>query len=315
VTRNLPEEALAILGAAPDTDVEIWPGEMPPDRETLLAAVAEADGLLCLLTDRIDSELLDHAPKLKVVSQMAVGYDNIDVPACTARGVRVGNTPGVLTETTADLAFGLLLATARRIVEADHLLRSGGWETWSPMFLTGPDVHHATIGIIGLGRIGFEMARRAHGFEMPVLYYNRSRNEEAEKAFGARRVELDTLLAESDFISIHTPLTTETRHIMGAAEFAKMKRTAVFINTARGPVVDQNALYEALRTRQIAAAGIDVFEKEPLPADDPLLELENAVLLPHIGSASIATRTKMAALAAENLVAGLQGRPLPHPVN
>jgi glyoxylate reductase len=229
--------------------------------------------------------------------------------------VRVGNTPGVLTETTADLAFGLLLATARRIVEADHLLRSGGWETWSPMFLTGPDVHHATIGIIGLGRIGFEMARRAHGFEMPVLYYNRSRNEEAEKAFGARRVELDTLLAESDFISIHTPLTTETRHIMGAAEFAKMKRTAVFINTARGPVVDQNALYEALRTRQIAAAGIDVFEKEPLPADDPLLELENAVLLPHIGSASIATRTKMAALAAENLVAGLQGRPLPHPVN
>jgi glyoxylate reductase len=314
ITRNLPDEALQIIRSTSDLEVEIWPGENPPPREIMLEKVAGIDGLLCLLTDKIDSELLDRAPNLRVVSQMAVGYDNIDVPACAAHGVAVGNTPGVLTETTADLAFALLMATARRVVEADQFLRAGKWQTWSPMLLTGPDVHHATIGIIGLGRIGFEMARRAHGFEMPILYHNRTSNPEAEQSFGARKVDLDTLLAESDFISIHTPLTPETKHIIGAAEFAKMKPTAIFINTARGPVVDQAALAEALKNRTIAAAGIDVFEKEPLPVDDPLLQLDNAVLLPHIGSASVATRTKMAVLAAENLVAGLQGKPLPHPV-
>ena len=313
ISRALPEEALAIARTA--ADLEIWPGEVPPPREALLEIVADCDGLLCLLTDRVDFALLDRAPRLRVVSQMAVGYDNIDIAACTSRGIRVGNTPGVLTETTADLAFALLMAAARRVTEAERYLRSGSWQTWSPMLLTGPDIHHATLGIVGLGRIGYEMARRARGFEMRILYTNRTRNEAAERDFGAERVNLDTLLRESDFVSIHTPLSPETRHLIGATDLAKMKPTAVFVNTARGPVVDQRALYEALRDREIAAAGIDVFEVEPLPMDDPLLTLDNVVLLPHIGSASIATRTKMAVLAANNLVSGLKGEPLPHPVN
>jgi glyoxylate reductase len=313
ISRALPEEALAIARTA--ADLEIWPGEVPPPREALLEIVADCDGLLCLLTDRVDSALLDRAPRLRVVSQMAVGYDNIDIAACTSRGIRVGNTPGVLTETTADLAFALLMAAARRVTEAERYLRSGSWQTWSPMLLTGPDIHHATLGIVGLGRIGYEMARRARGFEMRILYTNRTGNEAAERDFGAERVNLDTLLRDSDFVSIHTPLSPETRHLIGAPELAKMKPTAVFVNTARGPVVDQRALYEALRDREIAAAGIDVFEVEPLPMDDPLLTLDNVVLLPHIGSASIATRTKMAVLAANNLVSGLKGEPLPHPVN
>ena len=313
VTRMLPDEAMQIVRAA--ANVDVWPEDCPPPRDTLLEKAAAVDGLLCLLTDRIDAELLDSTPRLKVVSQMAVGYDNIDIPACTARGIRVGNTPGVLTETTADLAFALMMAAARRIVEADRYARSGAWQTWSPMQLTGPDIHHATLGIIGLGRIGYEMARRARGFEMRILYTNRTPNEAAERDFGARLVTMDTLLAESDFVSVHAPLTPETRHLIGAEQFAKMKRSAVFVNTARGPIVDQRALHEALRDRTIAAAGIDVFEAEPLPLDDPLLTLDNAVLLPHIGSASIATRTRMAVLAAQNLAAGLRGEPLLHPVN
>lgn len=312
ITRELPEEALAIARAAAQLDV--WPEDGPPPRDVLLERAHDADGILCLLTDRIDSELLDRAPHLRVVSQMAVGYDNIDVAACKARGVAVGNTPGVLTETTADLAFALLLAAARRVGEAERFLRDGKWQTWSPMLLTGPDVHHASLGIIGLGRIGYEVARRAQGFQMRILYTNRSRNETAERDFNAEWVDLDTLLSQSDFVSIHTPLSPETRHMIGAAEFAKMKPSAVFVNTARGLVVDQRALYEALRERRIASAGIDVFEVEPLPMDDPLLTLDNVVLLPHVGSASIATRTKMAVLAAENLVAGMTGKPLPHRV-
>ncbi|HZP80145.1 MAG TPA: D-glycerate dehydrogenase [Chthonomonadaceae bacterium] len=312
VTRQIPEEALQIVRAA--AEMEVWPEDRPIPREILLEKVADADGLLCMLTDKIDPELLDRGRKLRVVSQMAVGYDNIDVAACAARGIPVGNTPGVLTDTTADLAFALLLATARRVVEAEQFLRTGQWKTWGPMLLTGQDVHHATLGIIGMGRIGYEMARRAHGFQMSLLYTSTSRHEAAERDFGARYVSLDTLLAESDFVSIHTPLKPETRHLLGAKEFARMKPTAIFINTARGPVVDQAALTEALRNRTIAAAGLDVFEIEPLPLDDPLLQLDNVVLVPHIGSASIATRTKMAVLAAENLAAGLQGRPLPHAV-
>lgn len=313
ITRALPDAALDIARTA--AEIEVWTGELPPPREELIERAADADGLLCLLTDRIDAELLGRAPRLRVVSQMAVGYDNIDVAACTARGIRVGNTPGVLTETTADLAFALLMAAARRITEAERYLREGNWQTWSPMLLTGPDIHHATLGIVGLGRIGYEVARRARGFDMRILYTNRTPNEAAERDFGAVRVDLDTLLAESDFVSVHTPLTPETRHLFGAAEFAKMKPSAVFVNTARGPVVDQKALYEALRDRRIAAAGIDVFENEPLPMDDPLLSLDNVVLVPHIGSASIASRTRMAVLAAQNLVAGLRGEPLPYPVN
>lgn len=313
VTRVIPEEGLKLVEAA--ASVEVWPEEGPPPREVLLEKVRDVDGLLCLLTDRIDAELLDRAPRLRVVSNLAVGYDNIDVPACTARGIRVGNTPGVLTETTADLAFALLMATARRIVEAERFLRDGKWKTWSPMLLTGRDVHHATLGIVGMGRIGYEMAKRAHGFDMTVLYADVRPHEAAERDYGARRLPLDELLAQSDFVTIHTPLLPETRGLIGAEALARMKPTAILVNTSRGPVVDQAALYEALKNGVIAGAGLDVFEVEPLPMDSPLLTLENVVLAPHIGSASIATRTRMSVLAAENLVAGLRGENLPNPVN
>lgn len=313
VTRELPEEALQPLKQT--AEVDLWTGELPPPREVMLERTAQADGLLCLLTDRVDAELLDHAPRLKVVSQMAVGFDNIDVEACTARGIPVGNTPGVLTETTADLAFGLLLATARRLVEADRVTRSGGWKTWSPMFLTGPDVHHAVLGIVGMGRIGVEVARRARGFQMEILYADARANPDAEQEFGAKRVSLEELLQAADFVTLHTPLTPATHHLIGARELAMMKPSAILINTSRGPVVDQNALVEALRNGTIRAAGLDVYEEEPLPPDHALAAMENVVLLPHIGSASIATRMKMAKLAVENLLAGLSGRPLPNPVN
>jgi glyoxylate reductase len=312
ITRQLPEEAIHICRAA--AEIDVWPGDDPPPRDTMLHKVADLDGLLCLLTDKIDEELLAAAPHLKVVSQMAVGFDNIDVDACKRRGIPVGNTPGVLTETTADLAFALLISAARRVVEAEAYTRSGKWTTWSPMLLTGRDIHHSTIGIIGMGRIGYEMARRCRGFEMTVLYSDANANAAAERDFGAQRVEMDELLERSDFVSVHTPLLPETRHLMGAAQFARMKRTAIFVNSARGPIVDQVALAEALKNGTIAGAGIDVYEVEPLPLDDALLSAPNAVLLPHIASASVATRTKMAVLAAQNLVAGLQGKPLPNPV-
>ncbi len=313
VSRELPEEALKIAREA--GDIEVWQGYEPPDLAELAARIENCDGLLCLLTDRIDEALLDAAPNLRVVSQMAVGYDNIDVAACTRRGIVVGNTPGVLTETTADLAFALLLMTARRLGDAERRLRAGEWTTWSPMEFTGPDVNGATIGIVGLGRIGSEMAKRASGFQMRVLYTSRRRNEAAERELGIEWTTFDDLLAESDFVSLHTPLTPETRHSVGAAELAKMKSTAILINTARGAVLDQDALVEALREGRIGGAGLDVFETEPLPLNDPLLTLPNVVLLPHVGSASIATRTRMAVLAAENLSAGLSGQPLPNPVN
>ena len=313
ITRNLPEEALAI--ARSTAEIDVWPEPTPPSDAALAARLADADGVLCLLTDRIDDTLLSQAPRLRIVSQMAVGYDNIDVAACTRRGIPVGNTPGVLTETTADLAFGLLLMTARRLSEAETWLRAGRWKTWSPMELTGPDVHDATLGIVGMGRIGYEMARRAAGFQMKLLYHSRSRHEDVERDFGAERCSLDELLERSDFVSLHMPLSAETRHMIGAAQLAKMKPSAILINTARGSVLDQAALVDALQEGRIGGAGLDVFEIEPLPPDDPLLKLNNVVLLPHIGSASIATRTKMAVLAAENLVAGLNGAPLPHPVN
>jgi len=313
VTRVLPDAGMEKIRAFAETDV--WPEDGPPPREVLLERVRDVDGLLCLLTDRIDAELLDHAPRLKVISQMAVGYDNIDVAACSARGIKVGNTPGVLTETTADLAFALLMATARRIPEGDRAVRSGQWRTWSPLYMAGQDVHHATLGIVGMGRIGYEMARRATGFQMRILYTDQRPNPAAEKDFGAKRVELTELLRESDFVSLHTPLLPETTRLIGAKELRLMKPTAILINTSRGPVVDQAALYEALRDGVIAAAGLDVFEVEPVPLDEPLLKLENVVVLPHIGSASIATRTKMAVIAADNLIAGLKGEPLPFPVN
>ena len=310
VTRRLPDAAMKIAQAA--ADVAVWEEDRPIPQDALMANVGDADGLLCMLTDKIDAALLACGPKLKVVSQMAVGYDNIDVAACAERGIAVGNTPDVLTDSTADIAFALMLATARRMMEAERFLRDGQWQTWAPSLLVGADVHHATLGIVGMGRIGYEVARRARGFAMNILYTSRRRNEAAERDFGARFVDFEALLAESDFVSLHVPLTPDTRHLIGAAQLEKMKPSAILINTARGAIVDQAALCDALRAHRIGGAGLDVFEVEPLPLNDPLLQCDNVTLAPHIGSASVATRLQMALLAVENLVAGIQSRPLPH---
>ncbi len=275
--------------------------------EDLRRGAAAAHGLLTLLTDRIDDGLLEAAPKLVAVSNMATGYDNVDIAAAGRRLVLVSRTPGVLTETSADLAFGLLLAAARRIAEGDRYVRAGNWRTWGPEIMLGPDVHGAALGIIGLGRIGTAVARRAAGFGMRVLYHGRNRKPEAEKDLGVVYADLDTLLARSDFVSIHAALTDDTRGLIGAGQLGLMKPTAILINTARGPLVDQDALYEALRSAAIAGAALDVTDPEPLPADSPLLSLDNVVITPHIASASVATRSEMARLAAENLLASLAG--------
>jgi glyoxylate reductase len=311
----MAQPALDMIAAA--ADMELWEEDAPPPAEVLMEKSRHADGLLSLLTDRIDARLMDAAPRLRTISNMAVGYDNIDVAAATERGILVGNTPGVLSETTADFAFALLLATARRVVEADRYVREGRWKTWSSMILLGQDVHHATLGIIGCGRIGLEVAKRARGFDMKVLYHNRTRRTRAdEKAFGLEYVpDLSELLSRSDFVTIHAALTPQTHHLIGAHELARMKPTAILINTARGGVVDQKALYEALKSRRLLAAGLDVTEVEPILLDDPLLTLDNLVIAPHIGSASVATRTRMALMAAENLLAGLQGKTPPNCVN
>ncbi len=311
VTRLVPDAGLDMLRR--ECEVEVWEGELPIPRDVLLEQVRDIDGLYCLLSERVDAELLDSAPRLRVVSNMAVGYDNIDVAACAARGISVGNTPGVLTETTADCAFALLLAAARRIVEGADYVRAGRWKTWGPMLLMGQDVHGATLGIVGLGRIGQAVARRARGFDMRVLYHDTSAVD-VDPAWGVTGVDMDTLLAESDFISLHVPLTGETYHLIGADELGKCKPTAVLVNTSRGGVVDAAALYRALRDGGIAYAALDVTEPEPLPADHPLLSLPNCIVTPHIASASVVTRTRMAVIAAENLLAGLRGEPLPHPV-
>ncbi len=314
VTRRIPEAALDLLRAV--ADVAVWDSEdQPVPRDVLLREVAQADGLLSLLTDRIDAEVMDAAPRLRVVANFAVGYDNIDVPAATRRKIVVTNTPEVLTETVADFAFCLILAAARRLVEADRYTRAGRWKTWEPMLLAGQDVHHATLGLIGLGRIGSAVARRAQGFAMRVLYYDVVRRPDLEEDLRITYRSLDEVLREADIISVHVPLTPQTRHLIGREQFALMKPTAVFVNTSRGPVVDQRALTEALASGRLFAAGIDVFETEPVPADDPLLRLDNVVVAPHIASASVPTRTRMATLAAENLVAVLQGRRPPTPVN
>jgi glyoxylate reductase len=309
VTRRLPGDALDRLRAV--AEVDVWQGDLPPPRDAFLRGVREAEGLICLLTDRVDGELLASAPRLRVVSTMAVGYDHIDVAAATARGIPVGHTPGVLTETTADLAWALLLATARRVVEGDRFVREGRWRTWDPNLLLGYDVHGATLGVVGMGAIGQAVARRAAGFGMRVLYTRRS---ERDAGIG-ERVTLDNLLRASDFVSLHVPLTGETRHLIGERELRLMKRTAILVNTARGPIVDQAALARALGEGIIAGAGLDVTEVEPIPPDDPLLSAPNVVILPHIGSASHATRARMAEMAVENCLAGLEGRPLPHCVN
>lgn len=315
VTRKMAQEALDMIVRA--TDMELWEEDMPVPRDALLKKVRTVEGLLSLLTDKIDAEVMDAAPKLRVVSNLAVGYDNIEVPEATRRGIPVGNTPGVLSETTADFAFALLLAAARRVSEADRYTREGHWKTWSPMILLGQDIHHATLGIIGCGRIGLEVAKRARSLDMKLLYYNRTRRTlEEEQKFGLEFVpSLSDLLSRADFVTIHAALTPDTYHMIGAAELAKMKPTAILINTARGSIVDQEALYQALKSRQIVAAGLDVTEIEPIPLDDHLLTLDNVVIAPHIGSASVATRTKMAIMAAENLLAGLRGNLPPNCVN
>ncbi len=315
VGRVIPEEGLEPVREA--CDVDLWTDELPPPRDELLRRVAGTEGLLTLLTERVDAELLDAAgPQLKVVSNYAVGFDNLDIPELTRRRIPAGNTPGVLTETTADLAFALMMAAARRIDEGSRYVRHGRWKTWGPMLLMGVDLHGATLGIVGFGRIGRGMAKRASGFGMRVLYHDvHPASADDERGLNARRVEMDELLAESDMISLHTNLTDETRHLIDAAALARMKPTAVLVNTSRGPVVDQVALYEALRDGRIFAAALDVTDPEPMPADDPLLTLENCLVVPHIASASGVTRGKMAEIAAANLLAGLRGEPLPTCVN
>lgn len=313
VCRRLPAAALHRLAGR--CRLGLWDSEEPVPPEVLREAVGEADGLLTTLTDRIDAALLDRAPNLRVVSNFAVGYDNVDVAACTARGIVVTNTPGVLTEATADLAFALLLAAARRLPEAERFLRAGRWTGWKPMELAGVDVHGATLGIVGFGRIGRAVARRARGFDMRVLYWNRTPRPEAAAETGAEHRPLDDLLRESDFVSVHCALTSETRGLIGERELGLMKPSAILVNTARGAVVDEAALHRALAAGRLRAAGLDVYAAEPIGPDHPLLALDNVVALPHIGSATEATRTRMAVLAAENLLAVLAGRRPEHLVN
>ncbi len=313
VTRAIPEKGFEIIRDF--CDVDLWPNELPPARDELLQHIRGVDGLLSLLTDKIDGEVMDEAgPQLKVISNLAVGFDNIDVNAATARKIPVGNTPDVLTDATADFAFALMMAVARRIPEAERYVHEGKWKTWGPMTLLGVDLKGATLGLIGFGRIGQAMARRAAGFDMRVIYYDPSETK-PDAEFKARRVDFETLLKESDFISLHTPLTSDTRHLINPEAFSKMKSSAVLINTARGPVVDPDALYEALRENRIFGAGLDVTEPEPLPLDSPLLTLDNVVIVPHIASASNVTRDKMSWMAAQNLIAGLKGERLPNCVN
>jgi glyoxylate reductase len=314
VTRALPGgDALPRLQA--ETEVEVWPEESPPPHDEIVRRAADADALLTMLSDPIDTAVLDAGKRLRVVANMAVGYDNVDVPAATERGILVTNTPGVLTETTADMAFALLLAAARRVAEGDRLTRTGGWKAWHPSFLLGRDVHGATLGIVGLGQIGRAVARRARGFDMRLLYHSRTRRPEAEAELGLEFVELEQLLKESDFVSLHVFLSPQTRHLIGERELALMKPTAVLVNTTRGPVVDQRALYQALKEGRIAAAGLDVAEEEPIPLGDPLLTLDNVTITPHVGSASVATRGEMAAMAVENVLAVLRGEQPPNCVN
>lgn len=313
VTRQLPKEAMDRIHL--NCETKVWEGELPPGRDVLLKNVAHVEGLLSLLTDKVDAELMDRAPKLKVVSNYAVGFDNIDVKEATKRGIIVGNTPRVLTDTTADFAFTLIMSAARRVAEGDRFVRAGKWKTWGPQLLLGQDVHGSTLGIIGLGRIGAAVARRAKGFDMKILYYDVVRQQKYEQELGIEYAELDKVLSESDFITIHANLTPETHHLIAAKEFDQMKKTAILVNTARGPLVDNMALYEALRDGKILYAGLDVTEPEPLPLDHPLLKLENVIIVPHIASASVVTRTNMGLIAADNLIAGLKGELGPAPVN
>jgi len=310
IARIIPEPGLLLVNEHFQPDV--WPHEMPPVRAELIEHSRGVDGLLCTLTEKVDADLLDAiGPQLKVISSMSVGVDHIDMAAATARKIPVGNTPGVLTDATADQAFALMLSAARRITEAERFVRAGKWVTWSPSLLLGADLAGSTLGIVGFGRIGQAVAKRAQGFDMRVIYYS----PDAKPAYDAKPVDLETLLRESDFVSIHVPLKPETKHLVNVEFLARMKSNAVLVNTARGGLIDQSALYTALKSNQIFAAALDVTDPEPLPMDSPLLELENCIIVPHLGSASKKTRDKMSLLAAQNLVAGINGKQLPNCVN
>ena len=314
VARTIPDEGLNAIRAA--CDVDVWHEQMPPPPAELRRRVADCDGLVSLLTDRVDAALLDAAPKLKVVSNFAVGFNNVDVPACTARGVCVGNTPGVLTDATADLAVALLLAAARRIGESAADAKGGKWRTWEPLGWLGRELAGRTLGVVGMGRIGFATAKRLRGgWGMSVLYTARGPKDAADRNLGATRVQFDELLAKSDFVSVHADLNPSTQGMFGAEQFAKMKPSAVFVNTSRGPLVDQAALAEALRSGTIFAAALDVTDPEPLPSDHPLYALPNCLIVPHVASATVETRGAMARLCAANLLAGVSGDPLPNWVN
>ena len=309
VSRRLPGDAVERLAAV--AEVEVWPERLPPPPAALARHAAGADGLLLLLTDRVDAALLERCPRLRVVANMAVGYDNLDVDALTARGIPAGNTPGVLTESTAELTWALILAATRRVVEAERAIRRGDWVTWEPSFLLGRDLAGGTLGVVGFGKIGAAVARRARCFDLRVLAWT-PRPKPVE---GVEWVVLDELLARSDVVSVHCALTPETKGLIGARALALMKPSAVLVNTARGAIVDQAALAGALRERRIFAAALDVVEREPIAPDDPLLSLDNCVVVPHIGSATVATRARMAAMAADNVIAGLRGERLPNCVN
>jgi glyoxylate reductase len=313
ISRRIPQSAIDIIAAA--CDFGIWDDLMAAPRQLFLQEAAQSDGVLVMPSERIDAEFLDAAPRCRVAANMAVGYDNIDVAALTARGVLATNTPDVLTETTADVAWALLMAAARRLVEGQKTMEAGQWGAWHPFYMLGQDVCGAIIGIVGAGRIGTAVARRARAFNMRVLYHNRRRAPQLEVAVGADYRAFDALLSESDYVVMTAPLTAETRGLFGAREFALMKDTAIFVNVARGGVVKERELVEALKTGRPWAAGLDVFEIEPTPKDNPLFALPNFVGTPHVGSATLATRTAMAELAAENLVAVLTGRPPLTPIN
>jgi glyoxylate reductase len=302
VTRDLPGDALDRLTA--QHDVEVWTERVPPPRAELLARAPELEGLLSLLTDQVDAELIDAAPNLRAISNYAVGVDNVDVDAATARGIPVGNTPDVLTDSTADLAVALMLGVARRLAEGEAFVRTGKWATWEPGLMLGRDLYGSTVGIVGFGRIGQAVARRLEGFGCELLTTGRSGG-----------VPLDELLERSDFVTLHTPLTPETRGLIGEAALRRMKPTAYLVNTARGPIVDTGALAQALHAGELAGAALDVTDPEPLPGDHPLLDAPNLLVLPHVGSATHATRGRMADIAVENLLAGLAGEPMPHQVN
>jgi glyoxylate reductase len=302
VTRAFPFPALERLRA--EHEVDLWDDNAPPPHEVLLERAARADALLTIITERIDAELFDAAPSVKAVANLAVGTDNIDLDEAARRGIAVGNTPGVLTDATADIAFALLLGIARRITEGERDVREGRWVPWYPTHMIGGDTAGMTLGIVGWGRIGQAMARRGEGFGMRVVHSSRSSG-----------IPLDELLEQADYVSLHTPLTAQTRHLMGAEQFRRMKPTAYLINTARGGVVDQVALREALERGEIAGAGLDVTEPEPLPPDDPLLNAPNLLVVPHVGSATTRTRSRMADMAVDNLLAALAGRDMPHPAS